>query len=70
LPLVQIIAFVLGGATAWYKCPLAGASRGLLQPTRYKCHTFVPVGGSDRYKCEDDTFVSGGDTPRYKRGNI
>jgi hypothetical protein len=42
---------------------LTGASRGLLQPTRSKCLTFVPGSGSDWYKCEDDTFEPGGDTP-------
>jgi hypothetical protein len=34
LPTVQIRIFVPVVATTWYKCPLTGARRGLLQPTR------------------------------------
>jgi hypothetical protein len=43
LPSVQIETFVLVGATAWYKYSLTRTRRGLLQPTRYKCLTFVLV---------------------------
>jgi hypothetical protein len=38
----------------------------MTQPNRHKCLTFVPVGGSDWYKCEAITFVPGEDTTRYK----
>jgi hypothetical protein len=66
LPPVQIIAFVPGGATMRYKWPLTGPRQGHLQPTRYKCLTFVPGGGSAWYKCEAGTFVPIGATARYK----
>jgi hypothetical protein len=36
-PPVQIIAFVLVGATNRYKCPLTEPRRDLIQPTQYKC---------------------------------
>jgi hypothetical protein len=55
IPPVQISSFVQVGATNQYKCPLTETRRGLIQLTRYKCLTFVPVGGSARYKCEDKT---------------
>jgi hypothetical protein len=49
-----------------YKWPLTGPRQGHLQPTRYKCLTFVPGGGSAWYKCEAGTFVPIGATARYK----
>jgi hypothetical protein len=72
-----IFRFVLGifstdinDGTNRYKCPLTEARRDLIQPTWYKCLTFVPVGGSALYKCEANTFVPGQDTTQYKCGHI
>jgi hypothetical protein len=45
---------------------LVSVNRGLIQSNRFKCLTFVPVGGSDRYKYEAITFVPGKDSSRYK----
>jgi hypothetical protein len=59
LPPVQMIAFVAVGSTERYKCPLTKTRRGLIQPTWYKCLTFVPIGGSARYKYEASTLVPG-----------
>jgi hypothetical protein len=65
-----MMACVPVGATNRYKCPLTEACWALIQPTRYKCLTFVSVGGSARYKCEANTFVPGQDTTRYKCRHI
>jgi hypothetical protein len=47
----QMRALVPVGATTRYKCPFTGVRRGLVQPTRYKCLTFVPGSDLFRFKC-------------------
>jgi hypothetical protein len=66
----EFLSFVLVGATNWYKCPITEARRDLIHPTQYKCLTFVPVGGSVRYKCDVLTFIPGQDTTWYKCRHI
>jgi hypothetical protein len=65
-PPVQIRTFVLVEVTNQYKYSLTEARRGLIQPNKCKCLTFVPVGGSARCKCEVITFVPGEYATRYK----
>jgi hypothetical protein len=47
-PPVQMMAFVLVGATNRYKCPLTEARRGLIQSTQYKCELVAPTGTNVR----------------------
>jgi hypothetical protein len=60
--------------TGWSHCPVQMSSHRSMSrhpsPHQYKCLTFVPSGGSARYKCVGLTFIPGRATTRYKCGVI